>query len=181
MGNPTPPRCPPGVVVTTADCRAAICRLPQRGWRAGADHPQRLLPVRTTRCAPYIYSQSDLDRLLDGCSSFFRTVRVAATMRTLIGLLAATGLRIGEATRLRITDLDADQNVLTVHGTKRPLDRLVPIHPSTTAALLATSTCPSASPPARRQTGRSSSTPLAPASSSRRSSNTSAPWSTPCS
>jgi integrase len=99
--------------------------------------PKGLLPVRTTRCAPYIYSQSDLDRLLDGCSSFFRTVRVAATMRTIIGLLAATGLRIGEATRLRITDLDTDQNVLTIHGTKRPLDRLVPIHPSTTAALLA--------------------------------------------
>jgi integrase len=99
--------------------------------------PKGLLPARTTRCAPYIYSQSDLERLLDGCSSFFRTVRVAATMRTIIGLLAATGLRIGEATRLRITDLDADRNVLTVYGTKRPLDRLVPIHPSTTAALLA--------------------------------------------
>jgi integrase len=99
--------------------------------------PKGLLPARTTRCAPYIYSQSDLDQFLAGCSSVFRTVRVAATMRTIIGLLAATGLRIGEATRLRITDLDADQNVLTIYGTKRPLDRLVPIHPSNTAALLA--------------------------------------------
>lgn len=104
--------------------------------------PNGLLPVRTTRCAPYIYSQSDLDRLLDGCSLFFKTVRVAATMRTIIGLLAATGLRIGEATRLRITDLDADRNVLTIYGTKRPLDRLVPIHPSTTAALLAYANLP---------------------------------------
>ncbi len=99
--------------------------------------PKGLLPVRTTRCDPYIYSQSDLGRLLDGCSSFFGTVRVAATMRTIIGLLAATGLRIGEATRLRVADLDADQNVLTVYGTKTPLDRLVPVHPSTTSALLA--------------------------------------------
>ena len=99
--------------------------------------PTGLLPARTTRCAPYIYSQSDLDGLLDGCSSFFRTVRVAATMRTMIGLLAATGLRIGEATRLRVSDLDANQNVLTVYGTKTPLDRLVPVHPSTTSALLA--------------------------------------------
>jgi integrase len=99
--------------------------------------PKGLLPARTTRCAPYIYSQSDLDRLLDGCSSFFTTVRVAATMRTIIGLLAATGLRIGEVTQLRVPDLDTDRNVLTVHGTKRPLDRLVPVDPSTTAALLA--------------------------------------------
>lgn len=99
--------------------------------------PKGLLPVRTTRCAPYIYSQSDLEQLLDGCSSFFATVRVAATMFTIIGLLAATGLRIGEATRLRVADLDADQNVLTVYATKTPLDRLVPVHPSTTSALLA--------------------------------------------
>lgn len=98
--------------------------------------PKGLLPTRTTRCAPYIYSQCDLDRLLEGCSSFFTTVRVAETMRTIIGLLAATGLRIGEATRLRIPDLDTDRNVLTVYGTKAPLDRLVPLHPSTTAALL---------------------------------------------
>jgi integrase len=99
--------------------------------------PEGLLPARTTRCAPFIYSQSDLDRLLDGCSSFFRTVRVAVTMRTIIGLLAATGLRIGEAMRLRVVDLDADQNVLTVYGTKTPLDRLVPVHLSTTSVLLA--------------------------------------------
>jgi integrase len=98
--------------------------------------PKALLPTRTTRCAPYIYSQPDLDRLLDRCSSFFTTVRVAVTMHTIIGLLAATGLRIGEATRLRIADLDTDRNVLTVYGTKTPLDRLVPLHPSTTAALV---------------------------------------------
>lgn len=99
--------------------------------------PKGLLPARTTRCAPYIYSQSDVDRLLAGCSSLFPNVRVAATMGTIIGLLAATGLRIGEVTRLKVADLDADQNVLTVYGTKTPLDRLVPVHPSTTAALLA--------------------------------------------
>lgn len=98
--------------------------------------PKALLPTRTTRCTPFIYSQSDLDRLLDACSSFFTNVRVAATMHTIIGLLAATGLRIGEVTRLMVGDLDTDHNVLTVYGTKTPLDRLVPVHPSTTTALL---------------------------------------------
>jgi integrase len=99
--------------------------------------PKALLPTRTTRCTPFIYSQSDVDQLLDACSSFFPNVRVAVTMRTIIGLLAATGLRIGEVTRLSVGDLDTDQNVLTVYGTKTPLDRLVPVHPSTTAALIA--------------------------------------------
>jgi integrase len=106
----------------------------------GADVPiiaKGLLPTRTIRRAPFIYSQDDVDRLLGVCSSLFTNTRVAATMHTIIGLLAATGLRIGEVTRLNVTDLDADHNVLTVYGTKRPLDRLVPIHPSTTAALLA--------------------------------------------
>ena len=57
-------------------------------------------------------------------------------MRTIIGLLAATGLRIGEAIRLTIPDLDAAEDVLLVRGTKTPLDRLVPLDPSTTKTLL---------------------------------------------
>lgn len=98
--------------------------------------PKAMLPTGATRCPPYIYSQDDLDRLLNGCSSFFANTRVAVTMRTIIGLLAATGLRIGETLRLRVIDLDVERDVLTVYGAKTPLDRLVPLHPSTTAALL---------------------------------------------
>lgn len=97
--------------------------------------PPGLLPARTTRRAPFIYSQADLDHLLTACPFFFPNPQVAATMSTIIGLLAATGLRIGEALRLKVTDLDVAENLLQVHGTKTPLDRLVPLHPSTTAAL----------------------------------------------
>lgn len=99
--------------------------------------PAALLPVRTTRRAPYIYSQTDLDRLLAACPTLFSNVRVAVMMHTIIGLLAATGLRIGEATRLTVPDLDVPQNVLSVRGSKTPLDRLVPLDPTTTTALLA--------------------------------------------
>src|SRR5690625_2173415 len=52
--------------------------------------PAGLLPARTTRRDPFIYSQTDVDRLLNTCPTFFTNVRVAATMRTIIGLLAAT-------------------------------------------------------------------------------------------
>ena len=105
---------------------------------SGADVPvipARLLPVRTTRRAPFIYSQADLDHLLHACAFVFANVRVAATMSTLIGLLAATGLRITEALHLSVPDLDTDNDVLFVRGKKTPLDRLVPLHPSTTRAL----------------------------------------------
>jgi integrase len=98
--------------------------------------PAGLLPVRTTRRDPFIFSQADLDHLLAACPLFFTNARVAATMRTVIGLLAATGLRIGEAIRLTVGDLDIAENVLTVRGSKTPLDRLVPLDPTTTTALL---------------------------------------------
>lgn len=104
--------------------------------------PPRLLPVRTTRRAPFIYSQADLDHLLLACPLFFTHRRVAATMSTIIGLLAATGLRIGEALRLRVPDLDIDGDLLQVHATKIPLDRLVPLDPTTTAALSSYLTLP---------------------------------------
>lgn len=98
--------------------------------------PRGLLPAATTRRDPFIYSQAEVNRLLVACPLFFANVRVAATMSTIIGLLAATGLRIGEAVALRIADLDVTGNLLTVPGRKTPLDRLIPLDPSTTSALV---------------------------------------------
>jgi len=66
----------------------------------------------------------------------FTNKRLAATMHTIVGLLAATGIRIGEAVPLRVAELDADNNLILVHGRKTPLDRLVPLHPTTTEVLL---------------------------------------------
>jgi integrase len=55
------------------------------------------------------------------------------TLSTLIGLLASTGLRVGEALRLRVTDvwLDGDPPCLHLRETKFYKSRLVPLHPST--------------------------------------------------
>ncbi len=98
--------------------------------------PRALLPKITTRATPFIYSQADLDALLQACPTVFTTARVAATMHAIVGLLAATGIRIGEAVALRVGDLDVDTNVILVRGRKTPLDRLVPLHPTTTAVLV---------------------------------------------
>ena len=57
------------------------------------------------------------------------------TYATLIGLMAATGLRTGEALRLDRPDLDLERGVLTVRETKFHASRMIPIHPSTTEAL----------------------------------------------
>ncbi|WP_327590945.1 tyrosine-type recombinase/integrase [Nonomuraea sp. NBC_00507] len=59
----------------------------------------------------------------------------AATYQALISLLTVSGIRIGEALALDRDDLDADDGMLIVRDAKFGKTRLVPLHPSTTAAL----------------------------------------------
>lgn len=97
--------------------------------------PTGMLPARKPRAVPFIYSQDDLDALLAACGQVFSDERIAATMRTAIGLLAATGLRIGEALKLRVGDIDHVNDLLVIKAAKSA-ERLVPIHPTTPGALL---------------------------------------------
>jgi len=60
----------------------------------------------------------------------------AVTYETLFGLIAATGLRLSEAVHLLDTDVDLMLGLLTVRQTKFNKSRQLPLHPSTTAALL---------------------------------------------
>lgn len=99
--------------------------------------PPRTLPAAAGRATPFIYSQQDLDTLLDACGQVFTRPLVIATMRTVIGLLSATGIRIGEALRLRMADIDTTSGVLTIRANKHGPDRLIPIHPSTSRHLIA--------------------------------------------
>ena len=52
----------------------------------------------------------------------------AATYETLIGLLAATGMRISEAIKLDRTDIDWAEGVLLVRESKFNKSRYVPLH-----------------------------------------------------
>ena len=60
----------------------------------------------------------------------------ASTYTTLIGLLAATGLRPGEALALTISDVDLQNGILAIRQTKFGKSRFVPIEASTRAALV---------------------------------------------
>lgn len=97
--------------------------------------PSGLLPARKPRAVPFVYSQEDIDALLASCDCEFANERIAATLRTAIGLLAATGLRISEALNLRVDDIDFDNDVLVIRPAKSD-ERLIPVHPTTTAALM---------------------------------------------
>jgi integrase/recombinase XerD len=89
-------------------------------------------PLR--RPTPYLYSDEEVALLLKGARQLQPTLR-AATYEAIIGLLAATGMRVGEALALFRDDVDLDQGILTVRSGKGNRSRLVPLHSSSTTAL----------------------------------------------
>ncbi len=96
--------------------------------------PARMLPFRTTRATPYLYTASEINALMDTATSLHPPLR-AATIQTLIGLLAVTGMRAGVAVGADVSDLNLNTGALTVRGAKFGKSRLLPLHPSTTDAL----------------------------------------------
>ncbi|MGH3492572.1 MAG: tyrosine-type recombinase/integrase [Sciscionella sp.] len=95
--------------------------------------PARLLPARPTRVAPYIYTAKQVSALLEAAGQLPHPLR-AATFCTLFGLMAATGIRTGEAVGLDVASLDAQAGTLTVRG-KYDKTRMLPLHPTVLEAL----------------------------------------------
>ena len=97
--------------------------------------PIGLLPEPSHRVVPYIYCDDDIGRILDEAGRLTPEHR-ADTYQTLIGLIFATGMRVGEAVRLDNDDVDFDEGILTIRDTKFGKSRQVPVHSSTVEALL---------------------------------------------
>ena len=96
--------------------------------------PSGIWPTRSTRPAPYLWSAADIGRLLDAARGLNPPFR-AATHETLLGLLAVSGMRVGEALGLGRDDVDLRNGVLLIREAKFDRERLVPLHPSTTDKL----------------------------------------------
>jgi integrase/recombinase XerD len=84
---------------------------------------------------PLIYSDADVLALIEQARVVIPQPLRSATYQTLIGLLATTGMRIGEALRLNRGDLDRNEGVLWIRESKFGKSRLVPLHASTVDAL----------------------------------------------
>jgi integrase/recombinase XerD len=95
--------------------------------------PTGLIASRQRWRPPFIYGPGDIEALLAQA----RQLRPmpAATHETLIGLLAATGLRVGEAIRLDRADIDRADAVLTIRESKFGKTRMVPVLGSTLTML----------------------------------------------
>jgi integrase len=98
--------------------------------------PYKLIPARYTRPKPYIYTPDEIQKLMAAAKEFpSKTGLKSLSIYYLIGLLASTGLRIGEALALTCDQVDLDRGLLTIKGTKNGKSRLVPLHSSTQKAL----------------------------------------------
>lgn len=90
------------------------------------------------RLPPHIYSAAQIRLVLRRAAALphlpgdpLRSI----TFVTLIGLIACTGLRMGEALRLTETDFDLEAGTLCVPRAKFSPQRVLPLHPSTVRAL----------------------------------------------
>jgi integrase/recombinase XerD len=94
--------------------------------------PSGLLPHRPGRAHPYLYSDDEVRQLLAAAKARLSIDPLRPwTYHCLFGLLAVTGLRLGEALNLCTEDLDQSEGVLTIRGAKFGKSRLVPLHAST--------------------------------------------------
>jgi integrase len=96
--------------------------------------PLELLPARRHRPTPHIYSEQEIAALMAAARTLHPPLR-AATLETLIGVLACAGLRVSEAFALDRADIDAANRLLRIRDSKYGKSREVLIHDSTLAAL----------------------------------------------
>ena len=96
--------------------------------------PTDLLPGHRPRLAPYIYTDAEITALMAAAGRLRPALR-AARHQTLIGLLAVTGMRPGEALALDRHDVDLRRGVAHVRAGKQNKQREVPLHATTIRAL----------------------------------------------
>ncbi len=96
--------------------------------------PAGALTGRATRAVPYLYTSAEVTAIMAAARSLRYPMR-RCTYETLVGLLASSGLRIGEAIRLDRDDVRPGPGLVRVVESKFGKSREVPLHPSTAEAL----------------------------------------------
>jgi integrase len=96
--------------------------------------PAGLLDARRSRHQPYIFTRQEIAALLAAAGQH-RWHLPAVTYPALFGLIASTGMRLSEATRLDDADADLDGAMITIRDSKYGKSRRIPIDATVTAAL----------------------------------------------
>ena len=108
-----------------------------RQFETGTEVPESgILGRAHRRPTPHIYSDAEILELLDHAGRLTPRDGLRPLMyRTLFGLIASTGLRISEALKLQIADVDLDGATITVRQSKFKKSRCLPLHASVVHAL----------------------------------------------
>ena len=96
--------------------------------------PPDILTGRFRRAVPYLYSDAEITAMMTATRSLPLPLQ-RHTYETLIGLLAVSALRVGEAIRLDRDDVCFRSGILQVRNSKFGKSRQIPLHPSTVEAL----------------------------------------------
>ncbi len=100
--------------------------------------PSQFVGPTHRRLPPFIFSESDVLRLMAAAAKLLPKGGLRPiTIKTLIGLMASSGLRPGEAVRLQCQDVCLQNGTLTIQNSKGWKQRIIPISPSTLTALKA--------------------------------------------
>ena len=95
-----------------------------------------ILPYRPQRAAPYLYSDAEIEQLLQAAAQLPSPTGLRAhTYVAAFGLLAVTGLRVAELVALDDQDTDLTRGHVTIRRGKFGKSRLLPVHPTTQQAL----------------------------------------------
>lgn len=98
--------------------------------------PSDLLPASCIRMKPYLYTNEEIARLMNGALEMPNaSILTRRTYYCFFGLLAVSGMRTGEVINLKVADVDFDAELLTVKESKFGKSRLIPLHASTKRAL----------------------------------------------
>lgn len=102
-----------------------------------AEVPARtLIPIKVYRREPYPYTDKQILQLIDAARKQAPSQKLRGlTLATLLGLLAVTGMRVGEALALDSSDIDFAGALLTIRRAKGNKTRLIPLHASAVEAL----------------------------------------------
>ena len=123
-----------GVRSRTRRCKHSALKLFFAYWCLRGRLRQSPVPLTAPKPSqdfiPYIYSRAELQRLLDylpQCQRLSACRITAVTFRALLLVLYGTGMRLGEALKLRVADVNLAQDLIRIRETKFYKTRLVPI------------------------------------------------------
>ncbi|NEV65342.1 tyrosine-type recombinase/integrase, partial [Thiorhodococcus minor] len=97
-----------------------------------------LLSARPQRAVPYLYTDTEVVRLLEAAAQLHSPTGLRAqTAVTALGLLSVTGMRVGELLALDDTDVDLTLGEVTIRHGKFDKARVLPLHATTQEVLRA--------------------------------------------